>query len=171
MSSVMGCVKRGQVQVGALLDVGAGLGISTHYFSAAYTATGVDVSSVAVGRASETYPHLDFFTCDVCGDNVLDARKWDIVVLNQLLWYTIHKFEYVLKNLNKLLASDGIVLLSNFIFSAADQKFAREHFSGHTEIVTWLASIAAENEWFLTDYVCYPLDNFYYDFHAVLKKH
>ena len=58
--------------------------------------TGVDISEVAIDRARGLFPHINFIIGDITKCSISD----DIVILNEVLWYVMHKFKIVLKNIN-----------------------------------------------------------------------
>jgi SAM-dependent methyltransferase len=155
---------------GYLLDIGCGLGFTTSNFSSQYKADGVDISSVAIDKARTLYPNIEFDVADICSKSFNHGKKYDVVVLNQLLWYTIHDFQQCMENLSGLIKPGGGVLISNFIFNNENQKYAREYFCGHVDIIRWLDSISKYNGFEIISYECHPLDDMYFDFHAFLRR-
>ncbi|MEB3214390.1 MAG: class I SAM-dependent methyltransferase [Leptolyngbyaceae bacterium] len=159
---------------GRLLDLGCGLGATTQYFSNHFDVIGADKSRVAIDRALKLYPGYEFHVLDVASPTFQSSlaqldHNFSVVVLNQLLWYVIDNFDQVLRNLRLAVQNGGFCLLSNFIFDDADQKFAREFFEGHDDILRWLRLVSLKNGWYVGDYVCSKLDQTYYDFHAILS--
>ena len=149
------------------LDVGCGLGYTTHLYSSVMPFSGCDISNIAIQKARAKFPDLDFHLWDVRTSPRADRQaKYSVVILNQLLWYVIDDFSKVLDNARKLLVPGGRIMLSNFIFSDSHQRFAREYFKGNIEIVQWLSSVCTSNDARIEGYLCMPVDDVYYDFHA-----
>ena len=108
----------GRLEPVTILEVGCGLGYTTNRIASAcdgYEVTGCDISSVALSKASALFPQLRFEQWDI-GDQSLCKRvteKFDVVILNQLLWYVLEDLDSVFANVYELLNQDGKLLIVN----------------------------------------------------------
>lgn len=152
---------------GRLLDVGCGLGYTSAYYSKSFNVTGLDVSETAILKAKDTYQNINFICHDV-REFLVTTEKYDVVILNQILWYILADLKKVIEVLSKVLKKNGCILISNFIFDRYNQEFGLEFFSGHTEILGWLEKLVKDSEFIVDSYLCERLDEKYFDFHAVL---
>lgn len=160
------------VTSGILLDVGCGLGVSTNLFASVLSSIGLDISLVAIQKAKNRYPGIKFYCGDIVGDlpSQIGHGVYDILVINQMLWYIIDQFPKALENSRKVLKKNGFLLISCFVFDKRDQHFARNHFQGHIDILSWLERICFENNFSIAEYHCERIDVKYFDFHALLQK-
>jgi len=151
----------------SLCDVGCGLGYTTNFFNSRFDVVGIDISKIAIEKAARNFPHIPFFCHDARLPKVFE-RKFDVVVLNQLLWYIMYDFQRVLSFMRSNLNETGIVLLSNFIFSRNNQMYGRDLFIGHCEVLKWLES-SIDKSFQIASFSCSQLDSKYFDFHAILS--
>jgi len=152
---------------GTLLDVGCGLGYSSSHYSKYFSVTGLDISETAINRARIRYPSLKFICHDVrLGLNT--SESYDVIILNQILWYVLTDFQSVLDVLSSIIKKNGLLLISNFIFHKNQQEFGRESFAGHSEIIGWLEAISSDSRFNIDSYTCERLDEKYFDFHVIL---
>ena len=82
-----------EINPNSLLEVGCGLGYTTQIIQDCLPKcdiTGMDISSVAVKRADKLFPNLKFKSSDISDVNLSLDIKYDVVVLNQLLWYILN---------------------------------------------------------------------------------
>ena len=81
----------------SILDCGCGLGLTTFHLSKQFSCEGADISSIAIQKARLAYPELTFHVLNLLS-NVELTKKYDIVILNNLLWYVIDDLENALLN-------------------------------------------------------------------------
>ena len=74
---------------------------------------GADISKVAINKASVSFPQYTFYQLDIQDDIRFMKKKYDIVILNQVLWYVLERFENVFENVFHLLNKNGIFIISN----------------------------------------------------------
>ena len=106
---------------GSLVEIGCGIGFVTDFIAQnlpGYEVDGMDISSVAVERASEKFPKYNFMSCDIGSRDFGLVEKYDVVLLNQLLWYILQNLETAISNCHKLIKSGGYLVIS--------QSFLRE---------------------------------------------
>ena len=161
-------ILRGHKNSGALIDIGCGLGFTSNFFSQKYIVTGIDISETAIRKAKENYPNIDFVCHDI-RKSYASVKKYDVVVLNQVLWYVMKEFSEVLMSVSQLLKSDGYLLISNFILDKKNQQYGNEFFSGHAEILPWLERESSIKGFNVDAYFCERLDQKFYDFHSILS--
>ncbi len=119
-----------------VLDVGSGLGHATQLIKilVTYDVLGIDISKVAVERASKLFPDVDF--------RVMDIRKkfpketYDAIVLNNILWYILHDFEkIVLKAAEHLTFGGHLIIPQAFI---ENQKYGCEIIHGYDGLMQFI---------------------------------
>ena len=98
-----------------MLEVGCGLGYVVDFFNknSHLMCEGADISKVAFNKASVSFPQYTFYQLDIQDDIRFMKKKCDIVILNQVLWYVLERFENVFENVFHLLNKNGIFIISN----------------------------------------------------------
>ncbi|MCT7530902.1 class I SAM-dependent methyltransferase [Aliarcobacter cryaerophilus] len=98
-----------------MLEVGCGLGYVVDFFNknSHLMCEGADISKVAINKASVSFPQYTFYQLDIQDDIRFMKKKYDIVILNQVLWYVLERFENVFENVFHLLNKNGIFIISN----------------------------------------------------------
>ena len=91
--------------------------------------TGVDISGVAVERARKLFPKLNFIQADITLSSLDLAGRYDCLVLNQVLWYILHRMDVAVLNCRQLLRPDGILIVSQ-AFLRAKQRYGKEVVGG-----------------------------------------
>jgi SAM-dependent methyltransferase len=112
-----------------VLEVGCGLGYACNHFNSIYSSyySGWDISNAAISKAREKFPEFTFDVCDITA-TLTHTKKYDVIILNQLLWYILPHLDKVMKNCCKLLADNGVLVIANAF--ARDQKFGVEYIDG-----------------------------------------
>ena len=124
----------------SIFEIGCGLGYTTNDIQQSIPnakVTGADISAVAIEKASKLFPNLDFVQANVCDTSFSFAKKQDVVVLNQLLWYILECFPVSLKNCYDLLEKDGKLVFSQ-AFLQSKQRYAAEISDGFDGLVNYL---------------------------------
>ena len=98
-----------------MLEVGCGLGYIVDFFNknSHLMCEGADISKVAINKASVSFPQYTFYQLDIQDDIRFMKKKYDIVILNQVLRYVLERFENVFENVFHLLNKNGIFIISN----------------------------------------------------------
>lgn len=122
-----------ELQPTAILDVGCGLGVSTAYLDlhlSGVQVDGMDISEVAISKATLEFPDINFYCGDIgaVSPNVQLPARYDVVILNNVLWYVLHCLPNVRQNLLHLLGKDGCVVVSNAFLR--DQQYGKEIIDG-----------------------------------------
>ena len=113
-----------------LLEVGCGLGYVVDYLSAKCRVIpdGLDVSSVALGRAKERFPNYHFVQADIMSRQLDIPGGYDCVVLNQVLWYVLLGLDTTVSNCHRLLEPGGVLIVSQAFLR--EQRYGREIVNG-----------------------------------------
>jgi cyclopropane fatty-acyl-phospholipid synthase-like methyltransferase len=121
-----------------LLEVGCGLGHVVDYFSqhSSLKCEGADISSEAIKKAKLNYPKHRFFTLDITSNVISNSKKYDIVLLNQALWYVLENFEQMFLNAYNLLNNNGYFLIVNAFTN--DQRYGKEIIDGFGGLVQYV---------------------------------
>lgn len=106
---------------GNVLEVGCGHGYVINELSEDFNKKfrGMDISETAIKKAKSLFPHLDFEVGDIITTKVTE----DIVILNECLWYVMHRFGQVLSNI------DSKYLIINMGF-LKEQKYGKIYIDG-----------------------------------------
>jgi SAM-dependent methyltransferase len=112
------------------LEVGCGHGHAVVYLDGNWT--GVDISPTAISKARELYSHRDFFVGDIRETSCMPedhAGSYDVVLLSQILWYILDRFDDAITNAINLCAPDGLLVVSQ-AFLREDQRYGAEIANG-----------------------------------------
>lgn len=115
---------------GFVVEVGCGEGHALNYLATindSRSFVGVDISPTAIERAKKLYPHLSFAVKDITYEKV-DAP---IVILNECLWYVMHKMDEVMANIQ----ADTILISQGFL---REQRYGREFIDGWEGLLRYL---------------------------------
>jgi SAM-dependent methyltransferase len=125
-----------------ILEVGCGIGFFLSQLQNEFSGgkniklDGMDISHVAIEKAKKIFPGLKFFVDDICSDKIKNDTKYDIIVLNQVLWYILEKLPRAFHNINKLLNSGMyLVVVMGFL---REQKYGRETVNGFDGLIRYV---------------------------------
>lgn len=113
-----------------ILEVGCGHGHVTDLIKNNFpscSVVGIDVSKTAVLSAKHKYPLCVFHVCDIADSasaRGLDDAPFDVIILNQLLWYILDTLPAVLSNIHSILSAEGQLVISNAF--AREQRYGRK---------------------------------------------
>jgi SAM-dependent methyltransferase len=114
----------------SVLEIGCGLGAFISKFNVLIKKLyGVDISEVAIGKAKLNYPMIQFEVKDVINDEFENMGKFDLIVINEVIWYLAKDINTVLIKIQKLLNDNGIVAIKQYF--PYDQKYYTECIQGH----------------------------------------
>ena len=127
-----------EMQPSRILEVGCGLGYTTHIIAndyQHYAVTGCDVSAVALGKARQRFPELRFEQWNIADALLCEQvrEQYDTVILNQLLWYVLDDLDTVFANALQLLTPNGALLIANAF--ARTQRYGNNIIKGYSGAV------------------------------------
>lgn len=106
-----------------ILDVGCGLGHMVMLLQELIAPTrGVDISETCVDRARKLFPLGNFGVCDI--RQSFPSGKFDIVILNHILWYILPELSKVITESVKHLNANGNLLIVHHFLR--EQKYGKE---------------------------------------------
>lgn len=121
-----------------LLEIGSGLGYVVDYFSKQlkYNCSGFDISNIAVTKAKKNFPEYNFYCFDITSKNIEHNKKYDVIILNQVLWYVLENFNNVFENIYKLLNERGYFLIVNAFTD--NQNYGKDIVNGFGGLLTYI---------------------------------
>jgi len=124
-----------------ILEVGCGLGQVTDMLreaNANLNVTGMDISSVAIEKARARFPHIEFLVGDIAAEKLDLEKKFDVIILNQALWYVLGGLPQLFNNVERLLKPEGFFIIVNAFLH--DQSFGKEIIDGFDGLVKYAAA-------------------------------
>ncbi len=115
---------------GNVTEIGCGLGHALNVLSISLPDkhfNGVDISDVAVAKATKLFPQIEFKQGDITKDVVKD----DIVLLNECLWYVLHEIDEVINNCE----CEYLIISTAFL---TEQKYGRSIIDGWNGLLKYL---------------------------------
>ena len=116
---------------GSVLEIGCGIGFALDHICALHkiTPTGIDISKVAIERAQKHFPKRKFIQADITSADLDLAGGFDCVILNQVLWYVLHRLDFAVENCWNLLKPEGTLIISQ-AFLQGEQRYGKEIVDG-----------------------------------------
>ena len=117
---------------GLILDIGCGKGAFAARLKQQMPKAhivGVDISPTAIGNAKQKYGYLDieFKVMDIQKEYINITEKFDLIVMSQLMWYTLPSFREIVNNLGqRVLKNDGYLLINQCFYRPEEQKYGKE---------------------------------------------
>lgn len=123
-----------------LLEVGCGLGQVANMLAAGstFSVTGMDISSVAIEKARARFPHMAFLVGDIASEQLDTDKKFDVIILNQALWYVLGGLPQLLNNVERLLKPEGFFIIVNAFLN--NQKFGKDIIDGFDGLIKYAAT-------------------------------
>lgn len=120
------CSKKGKI-----LDIGCGKGAFTYRIKKrcpSVEISAVDISQTAIKKAKKKYGRLkiDFEVMDVQKEYKKIDKKFDLIIVSEILWYVLPNFAQILNNLKKNLKPKGYLLIKQAFYKPNEQKYGRE---------------------------------------------
>jgi SAM-dependent methyltransferase len=129
-----------QINPDSLLEVGCGLGYTTKIIQESLpvcNVVGMDISATAIKKAVKLFPNLNFFSGNISSIDFFSNVKYDIVVLNQLLWYILESLSHTFENCFAMLNPNGKILISQ-AFLRTPQKYGKDICDGFEGLISYL---------------------------------
>ncbi len=130
-----------------ILEIGCGLGFVTKLLSLKYPYTncyGLDISKTAIYKAKKLFPNLNFIVDDISSETFNVKKKYDIIILSQILWYILEEFPTVLDNCNKIM-KDGANLIITQAFLKKPQRYGKDIIDGFYGLKDYLIKNLTDN--------------------------
>ena len=137
----------------SLLEIGCGLGYTTKIIQQSLpkcSVVGMDISKVAISKAVKLFPNLDFVSGDIRSTSLRSHIKYDVVILNQLLWYVLESLSETFRNCFSVLNPDGRIIVSQ-AFLQASQKYGKDICDGFDGLISYLNDHKFNIEYFQLD--------------------
>jgi SAM-dependent methyltransferase len=144
-----------------VLEIGCGLGYVSENIQSSLNCDvlGMDVSEVAISRATDNFPNLIFKQGDIKSENFIVEKKFDLVILSQLLWYVLDSISNVFENCFSLLKSNGKVVITQ-AFLTSEQIYGADICDGFDGLIDYLNRVDINNM-FQIEYENYDDSNSY----------
>jgi len=127
-----------------LLDIGCGLGYTSDLLAATlplFEVSGADISKTAIDKATSLFPHLTFFCKDITTSDFKITQRYDIVILNHLLWYILISLHQSSLNCHSLLKSGGKLIISQAFFKNK-QRYGTDMCDGFSGLLSYCLKIS-----------------------------
>lgn len=125
-----------------ILEVGCGLGYVSsklhREFPGDVNVTGMDISPTAIRKAKALFPSLEFIVGDIRSEHLDVGKRYDIVLMVEVLWYVLEKLPQVFANIDVLLKDNGFLVFSNGF--PREQKYGKEIIDGFDGLVRYVCS-------------------------------
>ena len=105
-----------EINPDSLLETGCGLGYTTKIIQESLpecNVVGMDISRTAIIKAVKLFPSLNFMSGDISGTSFYSDIKYDVVILNQLLWYILESLSETFDS-NSFVHNDGLISLKKY---------------------------------------------------------
>ena len=126
----------------SILEIGCGLGYATEFLAknlAGSALSGMDISAVAIMRAREKFPEYSFEVGDIASSNFIAQEKYDVVIVNQILWYILESLEIAISNVHKLARPGGHSIISQ-AFLKEEQRYGADIVNGFDGLLEFMKS-------------------------------
>ena len=92
------------------------------------------MSPTAVAKASKRFPACSFAVADVTRDAIPGRPPYDLVLLQELIWYVLPHLAEVFSKIHAALAVDGVLFVEQCFPNV--QNFGREYLVGPDMLIT-----------------------------------
>jgi len=134
------------------LEVGCGLGYALTEISKSMVTTaweGIDKSAEAVKRARVLHPHLTFHHDDIVAPTRVPNNYYDIIALNQILWYVLEDLDLVFSNCYRLLVPGGLLLISQAFLR--QQRYGLDQIDGFNGLLRFVLGWCCQDRFQVVD--------------------
>jgi SAM-dependent methyltransferase len=133
----------------SLLEIGCGLGYVTKYIldeNSNCDVFGMDISKTAISKAKKKFPNIEFIEGDIRSAGLKMHKKYDIIILNQLLWYVLTSLKQSIENCTSMLNPEGKIIVSQ-AFLKTPQKYGKDICDGFEGLENFLIDHDCEIEY------------------------
>lgn len=138
--------------VKTVLECGCGLGYYANWIhrETKIVPKSIDISSTAIGKAKERFPHLDFEVANICTD--LERYKdAECVIFAEVIWYILPDLDKVIESLRTHFKNKYLIV--NQVFYKGTQQYGNDYFTDLKGFVRympfdllWQCEATAEHE-------------------------
>lgn len=153
-----------------ILEIGCGFGYVSDILKKAFPKaeiTGMDISNTAIKKAKDLFPYLNFIIGDICSKKLQVNKKFDVIIMNQILWFVLEKFPEAFRNFNKIMEKNGhLIFVHAFL---RKQRYGKNIVDGFNGLVKYVL-IKHEEYTLIRAEANYSEEFLHYDGILVLKK-
>ena len=136
-SRTAGILHLKRLDISRILECGCGLG---YYAEWIFRETGIipksiDLSPVAIDKARNLFPHLDFEVANVAHD-LERYKNVDCVLLSEIIWYILPELKGIIDVLKEHFTAK--YLLVNQVFYKGTQRYGTEYFTSLAEFIDYM---------------------------------
>jgi len=124
--------------INTICEIGCGLGYVTELLNSKLInikVDGVDISKTAIAKAKNLFPNIDFFLGDITKPDFSLRQNYDIIILNQILWYILQDLKNVFANVDKLLNGNGYIIISTLFLK--EQNYGVEIIGSFDDLLSY----------------------------------
>jgi SAM-dependent methyltransferase len=136
-SRMAGIIHIKNFDIKSVLECGCGLGYYAEWIrkETKIIPKSIDLSPVAIEKAKNLFPDLDFEVADISSD-LSKYKEYDAVMLSEIIWYILPD----LKKIFEVLEQDfkGKYLIVNQVFYKGTQKYGTEYFTNLSEFIKYV---------------------------------
>lgn len=134
---------------GRILDIGCGKGAFTYRIKKQCPLAeilAIDISPTAVKKAKSAYGKkgIIFKTMDISKEYRNIKRKFNLIVLSNIMWYILPDFKKIMNYLKNKLTIDGYLLIRQTFYKPGEQKYGNEIVSSLEDMLNLLKYRPAE---------------------------
>ena len=116
----------------------------------------MDISKVAIEKAMNLFPDLRFINGNIANNALLLDSKYNVIILNQLLWYVLESLDCVFNNCFNYLDDGGQVVISQ-AFLKSEQRYGKDKCDGFSGLISYLENNTKYS--FKIEYHDFDIDN------------
>jgi len=121
-----------------ILEIGCGLGLVTNMLDKELEnsiISGVDISSTAIHKAKAQYSNISFYEGDIADRKFKSEGQYDVVILNEMLWYVLEDLDLVINNIYEILNTNGSLIITMAFLN--DQQYGKEIINGYSGLLEY----------------------------------
>jgi 2-polyprenyl-3-methyl-5-hydroxy-6-metoxy-1,4-benzoquinol methylase len=121
-----------------ILEIGCGLGLVTNMLDKELEnslVSGVDISSTAIHKAKAQYSNILFYEGDIADKQFKSEEQYDVVILNEMLWYVLEDIDLVINNIYEILNTNGSLIITMAFLN--DQQYGKEIINGYSGLLDY----------------------------------
>ena len=136
-SRMAGIIHLKNNNIKSIVECGCGLG---YYADWIYRETGVipksiDLSAIAIEKAKQLFPHLDFEVANVATE-LQKYREYDCILFSEIIWYILPDLKGIIKALEAEFKNKYFVV--NQVFYKGTQKYGNDYFTNLKEFIDYI---------------------------------